>query len=111
MRRQIVEHLWSRADAIHGNGSPATASRKRPSYLRSVASGCDRLRPTLHGKEGVDGSSPSEGSAKTPEIGPFLTVGISDDSDLFLLVSLSEPYEQTENCYKLVAGTLEVPAP
>ena len=62
-------------------------------------------------QKGVYGSSPSEGSAKTPEIGPFLTVGISDDSDLFLLVSLSEPYEQTENCYKLVAGTLEVPAP
>src|SRR5207247_7928752 len=25
----------------------------------------------LHGKEGVDGSSPSEGSAKTPETGAF----------------------------------------
>src|SRR5437588_761495 len=25
----------------------------------------------LHGKEGVDGSSPSEGSAKAPEIGAF----------------------------------------
>jgi hypothetical protein len=25
----------------------------------------------LHGKEGVDGSSPSEGSAKAPEIGLF----------------------------------------
>ena len=26
----------------------------------------------LHGKEGVDGSSPSEGSAKTPETGAFV---------------------------------------
>ena len=97
--------------AISGKSVSAENRQIEPNPLRSVASGCDRLRPTLHGKEGVDGSSPSEGSAKTPEIGPFLTVGISDDSDLFLLVSLSEPYEQTENCYKLVAGTLEVPAP
>jgi Dual OB-containing domain len=37
-------------------------------------------------------------------------VGIADDSDLFLLVSLSEPFEKTDDCYKLVAGTLEVPA-
>ncbi len=42
---------------------------------------------------------------------PRNTVGIADDSDLFLLVSLSEPFEQTDNCYKLVAGTLEVPTP
>jgi hypothetical protein len=27
--------------------------------------------PNFHGKEGVDGSSPSEGSAKAPEIGWF----------------------------------------
>ena len=31
--------------------------------------GCDQLRETFHGKEGVDGSSPSEGSAKAPEPG------------------------------------------
>ena len=30
-----------------------------------------RDAPNLHGKEGVDGSSPSEGSAKTPETGAF----------------------------------------
>jgi hypothetical protein len=36
-------------------------------------------------------------------------VGIDDGSDLFLLVSLSEPYDQTGNCYKLIAGVLEVP--
>jgi hypothetical protein len=29
------------------------------------------LRPNLDGKEGVDGSSPSEGFAKAPEIGAF----------------------------------------
>jgi hypothetical protein len=28
--------------------------------------------PSLNGKEGVDGSSPSEGSAKAPHVGAFL---------------------------------------
>lgn len=37
-------------------------------------------------------------------------VGIDDSSDLFFLVSLSEPYDQTDRCYKLIAGVLEVPA-
>ena len=61
-----------------------------PARLRSVASRVVRLTTFgaapvrlaavallaqlvehLHGKEGVDGSSPSEGSAKAPEIGAF----------------------------------------
>jgi hypothetical protein len=33
--------------------------------------GCDRLPETFHGKEGVDGSSPSEGSEKASKW-PFL---------------------------------------
>src|SRR5687767_5765872 len=36
---------------------------------KTVAVGCDRLPEAFHGKEGVDGSSPSEGSTKAPEIG------------------------------------------
>jgi hypothetical protein len=39
---------------------------------KTVAVGCDQLPPKLHGKEGVDGSSPSEGSAKEPHIGTVL---------------------------------------
>jgi hypothetical protein len=35
------------------------------------AVGCDQLPESFHGKEGVDGSSPLEGSAKAPEIGAF----------------------------------------
>jgi hypothetical protein len=38
---------------------------------QTVATGCDQLPLEAHGKEGVDGSSPSEGSAKCPEIGFF----------------------------------------
>jgi hypothetical protein len=42
-----------------------------PENGRTVALGCHRLRPNLDGKEGVDGSSPSEGSAKAPHVGAF----------------------------------------
>src|SRR5437016_4419694 len=56
-----MEHLWSRAVATHGNRRQARPPRKRLNYLRTVADDCHRLRWMLHGKEGVDGSSPSEG--------------------------------------------------
>jgi hypothetical protein len=38
---------------------------------KTFASGCHHLRPGQHGKEGGDGSSPSEGSAKAPHSGAF----------------------------------------
>ena len=41
----------------------ANAHRAHPlDYLLSSAIACIHLRRMLHGKEGVDGSSPSEGS-------------------------------------------------
>src|SRR5438874_2679529 len=46
-------------------------SAKRRKHAKTVAVGCDRLPETFHGKEGVDGSSPSEGS-KTPAKRRFL---------------------------------------
>jgi hypothetical protein len=46
-------------------GRPA----KRLKEAETVATGCDQLPIGAHGKEGVDGSSPSEGSAKAPESG------------------------------------------
>jgi hypothetical protein len=64
MRRQIVEPLWSRADATDGNDRQRRCRPKSLSYLRSLADDCHQLRPPLYGKEGVDGSSPSVGSAK-----------------------------------------------
>ncbi len=40
---------------------------------------CTRVtRRNLHGKEGVDGSSPSEGSAKSPLRGVFLSARLAD---------------------------------
>jgi hypothetical protein len=69
----IGDRGWSicGADRAH----PMATSRKcdelekRPKPAKTVAAGCHRLPIGAHGKEGVDGSSPSEGSAKSPHIG------------------------------------------
>src|SRR5438874_10691060 len=38
-------------------------------YERHAQTRMNRPPPHVHGKEGVDGSSPSEGSAETPHVG------------------------------------------
>jgi hypothetical protein len=70
--RAIVEHLWSQAGATCGNRSQMAQLRTglkqadpQPAATHGNGSGA-------HGKEGVDGSSPSEGSAKAPHVGAFL---------------------------------------
>ncbi len=44
---------------------------KRLKQAKTVATGCDQLPIGAHGKEGVDGSSPSEGFEKPPQTAPF----------------------------------------
>jgi hypothetical protein len=44
---------------------------KRRNHAKTVAVGCDRLPLAAHGKEGVSGSSPEEGSAKAPHVATF----------------------------------------
>jgi hypothetical protein len=44
---------------------------KPQEQAKSVAVGCDWLPRPSNGEEGVDGSSPSEGFAKAPQIGAF----------------------------------------
>ncbi len=45
--------------------------RNRLKLAKTVAVGCGQLPQKCHGKEGVDGSSPSEGSAKAPQTALF----------------------------------------
>ena len=47
------------------------ATKNTTESSQTVAADCDRLPLGAHGKEGVDGSSPSEGSAKAPQTGAF----------------------------------------
>jgi hypothetical protein len=76
-----MESLWSPGLATSGNQpqtkSPANRENKR-NPLRPATTGC--VRP-FHGKEGVDGSSPSEGSAKAPQPGLFLSDRLVDRAD------------------------------
>jgi hypothetical protein len=41
-------------------------ARNAPEQAKTVAVGCEQLRETFDGKEGVDGSSPSEGFGFSP---------------------------------------------
>ncbi len=64
-----MERLWSLAGATSGNRWQMRTAREREKQAKTVAVGCDQLR---HGKEGVDGSSPSEGSERNPAKMGFL---------------------------------------
>ena len=70
-----MERLWSLAGATSGNRWQIGRPRKRRNQAKTVATGCDQLPWDLDGKEGVDGSSPSEGSAKAPQTGAFSFAG------------------------------------
>jgi hypothetical protein len=56
--------LWSPVVATDGNQLQIGRPAKPQKQAKSVATGCHRLPARFHGKEGVDGSSPSEGLNK-----------------------------------------------
>ena len=63
---QSMEPLWSPVVATGGNSSQIGRPRKPRKQAETVAVGCDQLPQQAHGKEGVDGSSPSEGFSEAP---------------------------------------------
>src|SRR6266571_377352 len=65
-----MEHLWSPAGATSGNQRQIARPRNGRKQAKSLALSCRPL-PEPYGKEGVDGSSPSEGSQKFLLISPF----------------------------------------
>jgi hypothetical protein len=64
-----MEHLWSKADATGGNRSQVRPARKRLERGDWQPLGTHGNRPSFDGKEGVDGSSPSEGFTKGQQNG------------------------------------------
>src|SRR5437667_12175976 len=68
-----MEPLWSPVVATGGNQRQIGRARKGRKQSKTVAIRCDRLPREVHGKEGVDGSSPSEGSTKAPHNGGFVS--------------------------------------
>jgi len=59
-----MEPLWSPVVATGGNHWQITQRQKPQKQAKTVAVDCHRLPATFHGKEEVDGSSPSEGFKK-----------------------------------------------
>src|SRR6266516_6924565 len=66
-----ISSLWSPVVATGGNQRQIDRRLKPQKQAKSVATSCHRLRAASHGKEGVDGSNPSEGFAKAPQNGAF----------------------------------------
>jgi hypothetical protein len=52
--------------ATSGNRPQMLRLEKRQNQAKTVAAGCHRSPKGAHGKQGVDGSSPSEGFAEMP---------------------------------------------
>ena len=67
-----MEPLWSPVVATGRNQWQIGSERKARKQAQTVAVGCDRLPRAAHGKEGVDGSSPSEGSAEAVGMEPSM---------------------------------------
>jgi hypothetical protein len=90
-----MEPLWSPVVATCGNRSQMGHARKPPYQAKIVAAGCDQLPCRAHGKEGVDGSSPSEGSAKAAQTAAFSIERTCTNSSVqwmepFMLLQLEE---------------------
>ena len=70
-----MEPFWSPAGATSGNHSQIPQPPETQKQAKTVVVGCDSLPVGAHGKEGVDGSSPSEGFRKAPAQAFFLLAG------------------------------------
>ncbi len=72
-----MEPLWNRQGATSGKRSARQVRKNGLSSDETVAT-------SWHGKEGVDGSSPSEGSAKAPQNGAsrMCSVGVGASEGL-----------------------------
>ena len=77
IRQRRMEPLWSPAVATGGNPSQIGSPRNPQTYAKTVAGGCDLLPESFHGKEGVSGSSPEEGSAKPRKSPLFRTARVA----------------------------------
>jgi hypothetical protein len=73
-----MEPLWSPVVATGGNQRQIDYVPNPQKQAKSVATGCHRSRETFHGKEGVSGSSPEEGSK---DVIPICLTAVSSGDD------------------------------
>ena len=67
----FVEPLWSPAVADNGNVAQIAVTGQAKKCPQILAFRCRRLPIEVHGKEGVSGSSPEEGSTNSLQIAEF----------------------------------------
>jgi hypothetical protein len=71
----LFRDLFTKADRTSPDPAVERLRRRRgrraPLIAAAPATSVARPPPKIDGKEGVDGSSPSEGSAKAPHVGDF----------------------------------------
>jgi hypothetical protein len=77
-----MEPLWNRQGATSGKRSARQVRKNGLSSDETVATSWHRLLRRQHGKEGVSGSSPEEGSAKSPHVGAFSFRSTCSDSNV-----------------------------
>src|SRR5213079_737647 len=71
-RQHLVEQLWSRAVAAERSPPQTLKTQNRRKQAETVAIGFAPSLEHLDGKEGVDGSSPSEGFRKGQQMAFFV---------------------------------------
>jgi hypothetical protein len=76
--RTCMEHLWSPAGATSSNQRQIARPPKPQKQAKFVAVSCPPLLEPSNGKEGVDGSSPSEGSRKACIGACFRSAGLAE---------------------------------
>ena len=77
-----MEQLWNRGVQTVASVSNRGRAENGLDLTLTLATGCHLLPFGFHGKEGVDGSSPSEGSAKVPQSGAFFLPSVCGASNL-----------------------------
>jgi catechol 2,3-dioxygenase-like lactoylglutathione lyase family enzyme len=77
-----MEPLWSPWLQPVATRRKSDRLETRRHTRKPVAGGCDLLPESFHGKEGVDGSSPEGGSAKSPHMGLLLSDRLADSGNV-----------------------------
>src|SRR5437879_1340919 len=105
-----MEPLWSPVVATGGRRSQIEQARGPPKQAKTVAVGCDQLPFGAHGKEGVDGSSPSEGSAKAPQTRLLFSDRLADSGtwpgmEPFIPERMKSPVELMQPAQRSLVGS------
>lgn len=94
-------------ESIETNGLPASLGLVRVSAPSFVVNDWGRFRAHFqHGRSHYDLSCTDLSVWRSHA---YAAGGLRSESDWYLTISLGEPWEETNHCYKIVAAGLEIP--